>query len=230
MDSTIGLNPISEYKKDSEFTIKNICLEITEKLNSLDGKIIITIEDLHWIDSDSLAFLKELIKTINRYDSLRKKTSLILTVRSNFNNDRGINYKKLVEEIDQLNKETENQISYKDLVSTKDFILTDFLIELEKTKNDQNNSIRIAKSSIDELNKIFNQLIIENNERDLNVTPLYIIKNIKKWIDNETLILSQDGFILFQNLLKLMICQISMKLIHFTMIFLIHLIKNGSDY
>ena len=41
MDSTIGLNPISEYKKDSEFTIKNICLEITEKLNSLDGKIIV---------------------------------------------------------------------------------------------------------------------------------------------------------------------------------------------
>ena len=200
MDSTIGLNPISEYKKDSEFTIKNICLEITEKLNSLDEKIIITIEDLHWIDSDSLAFLKELIKTINRYDSLRKKTSLILTVRSNFNNDRGINYKKLVEEIDQLNKETENQISYKDLVSTKDFILTDFLIELEKTKNDQNNSIRIAKSSIDELNKIFNQLIRENNEKDLNVTPLYIIKNIKKWIDNETLILSQDGFILSKSI------------------------------
>ena len=157
------------------------------------------IEDLHWIDSDSLAF-KELIKTINRYDSLRKKTSLILTVRSNFNNNRGINYNKLVEEIDQLNKETENQISYKDLVSTKDFILTDFLIELEKTKNDQNNSIRIAKSSIDELNKIFNQLIRENNERDLNVTPLYIIKNIKKWIDNETLILAQDGFILSKSI------------------------------
>ncbi|MBR98337.1 MAG: hypothetical protein CMC57_00005, partial [Flavobacteriaceae bacterium] len=94
IDSTIGINPISEFKKNSESTIKNICLEITEKLNSLNQKIVITIEDLHWIDSESFAFLKELIKTINRFDSLRKNTSFILTVRSNFNNDRGVNYEK----------------------------------------------------------------------------------------------------------------------------------------
>ena len=200
IDSTIGINPISEFKKNSESTIKNICLEITEKLNSLNQKIVITIEDLHWIDSESFAFLKELIKTINRFDSLRKNTSFILTVRSNFNNDRGVNYEKLVTDIDQLNEETENQVSYKDLVSTKDFMIEDFLIELYKKNNEKDDSIRIAKSSVDELNKIFNKLIIENKDKELNVTPLYILNNIKKWIENGTLKLSQDGYILSKSI------------------------------
>lgn len=200
LDSTVGINPISEFKKNSESSIKNICLEITEKLNSLNQKIVITIEDLHWIDSDSFSFLKEFIKTVNRYDSLRKNIIFILTLRSNFNNDRGINYEKLINEINQLNDETENKVSYRDLISSKDFIINDFLLELYNINKDQANSIQLSKSSVDELNKIFNKLISINQEKDLNVTPLYILTNIKKWIDNETLKLSQEGYILSRSI------------------------------
>ena len=200
LDSTVGINLISEFKNNSESSIKNICLEITEKLNSLNQKIVIAIEDLHWIDSDSFSFLKELIKTVNRYDTLRKNIIFILTLRSNFNNDRGINYKKLINEINQLNEETENQVSYKDLISNKDFIINDFLLELYNLNDDLANSIQLSKSSVDELNKIFNKLISINLDKDLNVTPLYILNNIKKWIDNGTLKLSQDGYILSKSI------------------------------
>ena len=200
LDSTVGINPISEFKKNSESSIKNICLEITEKLNSLNQKIVIVIEDLHWIDSDSFSFLIEFIKTVNRYDSLRKNIIFILSLRSNFNNDRGVNYEKLINEINQLNEETENKVSYRDLISSSDFIINDFLLELYNINKDQANSIQLSKSSIDELNKIFNQLISINQDKDLNVTPLYILTNIKKWIDNETLKLSQEGYILSKSI------------------------------
>tara|TARA_B110000977_G_scaffold184578_1_gene248494 strand:- start:1679 stop:6565 length:4887 start_codon:yes stop_codon:yes gene_type:complete len=196
IDSSIRINPLTNYKSNSENTINNICLEITERLDKLDGNIVFVMEDLHWIDSETLSFLKHFIKTVNRYENLRKKISIVLTIRNNISySDRGISFTELKDGLDELNNTTENQIVINNLISKVDFEINDFVLGIN-----QENKFKIANNSLEELNNLFNNLISENQNKDLVLTPLYINKIIKAWIENKTLVISPEGYILSKSI------------------------------
>lgn len=194
IDSTIGINPISELKINPESTINNLCIEITEQLNTLKGNSVFVLEDLHFIDSESFSFFKQLIKTINRYESLRTKIKIILTLRDDFKDYyRGLDYENLKNELLQLNNSTDNNININNLLINTDFNVKNFVLGYT-------NKVKIAEKSLLELNDIFNSLIIENEGNKNHLTPLYIIKTLNLLIENNVLQNTSDGYILKKNI------------------------------
>ena len=196
LDNTIGINPIDELKINPESSINNMCLGITEKLNTLEGNILLIMEDVHWIDSETFSFLKHFLKTINRYDTLRKRFSVVFTLRSNLNeNYRGVNYQELMDELNKLNSTTVNHFNIKNLITVDDFEIENFLLGVNEITN-----LKIAPNSLNELNDMFNSMIIENKGSTAILTPLYIQKMIDYLIKNEVLKRSPEGYILVKSL------------------------------
>ena len=196
IDNTIGINPLSDFKINVESSINNMCLEIIEKLEDLEGNIIFTMEDLHWIDSETFSFLKHFLKTINRNQKLRNRFDVILSLRNDFQEDyRGVSHKELVNELSELNSITENNILIEDLLTKEDFNIQNFLFEYNETT-----SKKIAPNSLEELNQMFNSMIQENLNSNYTVTPLYILKVIDYLVNNQILKLSPDGYILIKSL------------------------------
>ena len=86
------------------------------------------MEDIHWIDPETLTLLKHFIKTVNRNTFLRKNLCILISVRSEIKGlFRGLNYEKLRTELDNLNQETNNPFHIMDLLDTNSFNLTDFV-------------------------------------------------------------------------------------------------------
>ncbi|MDB4643955.1 AAA family ATPase [Flavobacteriaceae bacterium] len=196
LDKTIGINPIDELKINPESSINNMCLEITEKLNTLEGNILFIMEDLHWIDSETFSFLKYFLKTINRYDTLRKRFSVVFTLRSNLNeNYRGVNYQELMDELNKLNSTTVNHFNIKNLITVDDFEIKNFLLGVNEI-----NTQKIAPNSLNELNDMFNSMIKEKKGSTAILTPLYIQKMVGYLIKNEVLKRSPEGYILVKSL------------------------------
>ena len=76
-----------------------------EKLELSKNKTVFVMEDLHWIDPESYAFLKHFIKTVNRNDFIRKNMCIILTIRNDeVNNLRGVSLEGLKDDLNALNK------------------------------------------------------------------------------------------------------------------------------
>ncbi len=57
---------ISDFKRDESRTMTEIGVEIAEKLELSKNKTVFVMEDLHWIDPESYAFLKHFIKTVKQ--------------------------------------------------------------------------------------------------------------------------------------------------------------------
>ena len=54
------------------------------------------MEDVHWIDPETLTLLKHFIQTVNRDPFLRQNLCIIITVRSEMKDYyRGLNYRDL---------------------------------------------------------------------------------------------------------------------------------------
>ena len=81
------------------------------------------------------------------------------------------------------------------LLSTKDFNLFDFVKHL----SDQNNKFKIQSYSMNQINTIFNDKLNENNDVAV-LTPLYVLKVIEGWIEDETLKYTPNGYLLTKNL------------------------------
>ena len=64
--SGAGSDMISELKRDENKSMTEICIEILDKLEASQNKTVFVMEDLHWIDPESYAFLKHFMKTVNR--------------------------------------------------------------------------------------------------------------------------------------------------------------------
>jgi len=196
LDNTIGINPLSDFKINIESSINNMCLEIIEKLENLEGNIILIMEDLHFIDSETFSFLKHFLKTINRNQKLRNRFKVILTLRNDFQEDyRGVSHEELINELSELNSTTEKNILTEVLLTKENFNIQNFLFEYNKLA-----FIKIASNSLIELNQMFNSIYNENLNSNHTLTPLYILKMIDHLINNQILKLSPEGYILIKSL------------------------------
>ena len=54
--------------------MNEISLEIIDKLTKINKKTLFVMEDVHWIDPETLTLLRHFIKTVNRNTYLRKKS------------------------------------------------------------------------------------------------------------------------------------------------------------
>ena len=101
------------------------------------------MEDIHWIDPETLTLLKHFIKTVNRNTYLRKNLCIIITVRSNIKGSiRGLNFEELNKELINLDDNTSNEIVLHNLLTVNSFNMVDFV----KNLSVENNKFRIASS------------------------------------------------------------------------------------
>ena len=136
---------ISEYSSSSKKTMNEISLEIMDKLTSSNKKVLFIMEDIHWIDPETLTLLKHFIKTVNRNTFLRQNLCIVITVRSDIKPPyRGLNYEELKTELVNLDDKTTNPFELHDLLDINSFKLVDFV----KNLSIENNEFRIASSSI----------------------------------------------------------------------------------
>ena len=100
-----------------------ICIDIIDKLEALDKKTVFVMEDLHWIDPESYAFLKHFIDIINNNKFLRGNLCVILTFREGVEeNFRGIDVNSLKEDLNLINNDIDlvsKSISNKRLIPNK---------------------------------------------------------------------------------------------------------------
>ncbi len=185
----------SDFNNSSEKTMNEISLEIMDKLTIINKKVLFIMEDIHWIDPETLTLLKHFIKTVNRNTFLRKNLCILISVRSEIKGlFRGLNYEKLRTELDNLNQETNNPFHIMDLLDTNSFNLTDFVKNLSTEKN----KFRIATSSMNQINTLFNELDekLKPETENGRLTPLYIFKVLESWISDGSLKYSPDGYLL----------------------------------
>lgn len=191
LDNTIHINPIKDFVVNSEANINNICFEIAEKLKSINSKILFVLEDIHWIDSETISFLKHFIKVINRYPELREKMTIIFSLRSDIKTEyRGLSNEELTNELNDINNQVENEIYINKLLDSSNYNVKNYCLSLNLL------NFKIASKTLIELNDFFNNLIINQEDINLIITPLYINKCIERWIKLKILISTKEGFIL----------------------------------
>lgn len=196
----VGVNTdfITDFNRDEEKPMTEICIDIIDKLELLDKKTVFVMEDLHWIDPESYSFLKHFIEIINNNKFLRGNLCIILTLREGLNsNYRGLDNKSLVKDLSTINNHSEHKFLIEELLNSKDFNLYDFVKHL----SDQNNKFKIQSYSMNQINTIFNEELDGNNDVAV-LTPLYILKVIEGWIDDKTLKYSPDGYFLTKTIDK----------------------------
>ena len=194
----VGMNTdfIADFDRNEQKPMTEICIDIIDKLESLEKKTVFVMEDLHWIDPESYSFLKHFIDIINNNKFLRGNLCIILTLRDGLNtNYRGVAHQGLIDDLEAINDDSDNKFLIEELLSTKDFNLFDFVKHL----SDQNNKFKIQSYSMNQINTIFNDKLNENNDVAV-LTPLYILKVIEGWIEDETLKYTPDGYLLTKNL------------------------------
>ena len=186
---------ISEYSSSSKKTMNEISLEIMDKLTSSNKKVLFIMEDIHWIDPETLTLLKHFIKTVNRNTFLRQNLCIVITVRSDIKPPyRGLNYEELKTELVNLDDKTTNPFELHDLLDINSFKLVDFV----KNLSIENNEFRIASSSMNQINTLFNEYNeqLKSGSENAKLTPLYVFKVLESWISDGSLKYSPDGYLL----------------------------------
>ncbi|MEC8458987.1 MAG: AAA family ATPase [Bacteroidota bacterium] len=190
--SGAGPEIVSQLNIDENLTMTDICVEIAEKLETNKNKTVFIMEDLHWIDPESYAFLKHFIKTINRNEFIRGNLCIILTLRNDeVFNYRGVNYKKLVGDLGELSDNINPNIIIEDILTEKQFNIQDFVNHI----SNQNEEFKIQDDSLADINYKFNNALLDNQEK-LVLTPLYILKVIEQWIQSQVLKYTPNGYVL----------------------------------
>ena len=184
----------AEKTKRENQNLNEISLEIVDKLTTNNKKVLFVMEDVHWIDPETLTLLKHFIETVNRNSFLRENLCIIITVRAEIKGYyRGLNYQDLKKELNNLDAKTKNLFDLSKLLDSNSFDLTDFI----KNLSVEDNGFKMASSSMNQINTLFNkhneQLQSESKDK---LTPLYIKNTIDAWIAEHDLIYSEDGYFL----------------------------------
>lgn len=188
----VGTDLISDYKRDENRSMTEICVEIAEKLELSSNKTVFVLEDIHWIDTESYIFLKHFIKTVSRNKFIKENLCVVLTLRNDDHHSyRGKNYKELLNDLNKLNNQLETPTKIEDLLKENQFNVNDFI----KYLSNQNNQFKIQDDSLADINFLLNSAILDSKD-DLVITPLYILKLIEQWIQNQLLFYTPDGYVL----------------------------------
>ena len=188
----VGTELISDYQRDESRSMTEICIEIAEKLELSSNKTVFILEDIHWIDPESYIFLKHFIKTVNRNEFIKGNLCVVLTLRNDDHHSyRGKNYKELLNDLNELNKQLETPTKINDLLKENQFNVNDFINYL----SNQNNQFKIQDDSLADINFLLNSAISDSKD-GLVITPLYILKLIEQWIQNQLLFYTPDGYVL----------------------------------
>ena len=184
---------ISKFSSSAEKTMNEISLEIVDKLTNIDKKVLFVMEDVHWIDPETLTLLKHFIQTVNRDPFLRKNLCIIITVRAEMKGSyRGLNYHALKKELHKL-KDKNNLFDLSDLLNSNSFDLYDFI----KNLCVEDNGFKMVSTSMNRINTLFNK---RNEEFQLELkdklTPRYIINALDVWIEDHKLVYSAEGYVL----------------------------------
>ena len=198
---TVGVNTdiVTDFHRDQQKSMTETCIEIIDKLEDVDKKMVFVLEDLHWIDPETYSFLKHFIEIINNNEFLRKSICIVLTLRNGNNNEyRGVSYDKLRKDLEDINENEDFKFDVEDLFDFKKCVnLKDFV----KYLSDQDNAFKIQSYSMNQINNLFNIRESENRNDEYSfLTPLYIRKTIEGWIEDETLKYSPDGYLLTRTL------------------------------
>ena len=205
---TVGVNTdiVTDFERDQQKSMTETCIEIVDKLENVDKKMVFVLEDLHWIDPETYSFLKHFIEIINNNEFLRKSICIVLTLRNGNNEEyRGVSYLKLRKDLEDINEnedfkfDVEDLYNFKKCVNLKDFVK--YLSDQEIIDDEKRNSFRIQSYSLNQLNSLFNTKELENRNNEYSfLTPLYVRKTIEGWIEDETLKYSPDGYLLTRTL------------------------------
>ena len=180
---------VKDYDRDNNQKMTEICLDIINKLEKRKKKSVFIMEDLHWIDPESYSFLKLFIQMVNRNSFLRGNMCIIFTMRCETNNKfRGPSLKEFEDDLLEFQSNSSFKFSVQELLNENDFNVIDFAKQLSVQKN----SFKIQNNSLLVINDLFNSAIDEYVVD--YITPLYITKVIEKWIQDELLIYSSEGY------------------------------------
>jgi hypothetical protein len=180
---------VNNYDRDGNQKMTEICVDIIEKLEKRKKKTVFVMEDIHWIDPESYSFLKLFIQMINRNKFLRGNICIIFSMRCETDNKfRGPNSDEFKNDLKEIQNNSSFKFSIQDLLNENDFNVRDFAKQLSI----QNNNFKIQNNSLVQINDLFNNAIDEYVVD--YITPLYITKVIEKWIEEELLIYSPEGY------------------------------------
>ena len=190
---------IGEAKMNTSNSMIDMAIEIVEKLEKKGKKCVFVLEDLHWIDAESLAFLKCFLKAANRSNFLRKNMSVLLSIRSDHGSSiRGVDYQQLQDLLEELNAPAQKQglgIDIQTILIHEDFNMHDFVQNL----SEHDNKFALQKESTFNINELINSELNNGQVKDgpqLIITPLYVLKVLEKWISDGTLIHTPEGYLL----------------------------------
>ena len=190
--STSGM--INDFSRDSNRSMMETCIEITEKIELQQKKTVFVLEGLQWIDPESYAFLRNFIETLSRNEYARKHVCIVLSLRNNqIDSYRGVDAQTLMIDIDEWSHKLDYSTCIEEISDT-DFNTNDFIFHL----SNKNNKFLIQDDSLFELNHIFNSA--DSSISKFRVTPLYVLKVLESWIDEGVLKYTPNGYVLSKTL------------------------------
>ena len=188
---------LTHKKRDDMRSISEYCNAIAEELEKRNEPAVFILEDIHWIDVESLNFLKRFLKIIamnKHFPNVASKLKIIFTIRSGQNQARrGLSENELME----LLGEWAHQFDIREERGDTLFDFRDFIVKFGY----ENDRYRLSDASMNLINDLLNQRDAEGKERNeqhsnAGLTPLYMIKLLTRWIEDGTLTPAVGGLVL----------------------------------
>jgi len=183
----LGLEAVAH---DARQSLEDFALQLIERLEKVNGRMLFMLDDIQWVDSDTHRLLEVFWGMVMRSPKLKGRFKLILTYQlaqeGSGDRLRERDFSALAESVGAL-----------DLFETSSFEVRDFVKGLSALRTD----FTLSENSLNTLNDLFNErLSTDPNEESQVVTPLYILRTIFHFQRDGTLTQGTDGWVLTRSL------------------------------
>ena len=177
-------------EQDVKQSLEDFAMHLVERLEKAPGSMLLILDDLQWLDADSMRLLEVFWGMVSRNPNLSGRMKLICTYRVSGST---VSDRLGEAEFDALM----DSIGGQPLMTETSFVSKDFVVGL----SEKNENFTLSKQSLNDLNGLFNQRQAQPDEDGRQVvTPLYIIRNIDQLQASGTLKPGSDGWVLTRSL------------------------------
>ena len=175
---------------DAKQSLEDFALHLIERLEKVQGNMLLILDDVQWMDSDTHRLLEVFWGMVSRNPKLYGRMKLVVTYRESFqgavNRVNSMEFLALTE-----------ALAAEDLFAETAFDVRHFIKGLSALRPD----FTLSESSLNTLNELFNERLDSDPQDEPQVvTPLYILRTIAHFQSDKTLTPGSDGWVLTRSL------------------------------
>ena len=179
-----------DVAEDIKQSLEDFALFLVDRLENERGKMLLILDDVQWMDSDTQRLLEVFWAMVERTPKLHGRIKLILTYRDSSEVE---GHRINGDEFLVLTK----SLFAENLFQDSSFVVRDFIKGFSNLRSD----FTLSQDTLNAINDLFNeQLKVDGSSNNPLITPLYILRTIEQFQADQTLAPGADGWVLTRSL------------------------------